>query len=61
MDGLARRMTHAHLVLVRDSVALACDRDHLWAEGGGDELGRVLGRMRLALDDGRDGRAVGAI
>ena len=46
---------------MRDAVALTGDRDHFWAEGGRDELSRVLGRVRLPLDERRDRRSVGAV
>lgn len=52
---------HTHLVLVGDSVALAGDCHHLWSERGGDELGRVLGGVRLPLDQGGHRRAVRAV
>lgn len=66
-DGRRRPKPHtnannvAHLVLVGNTVALTGDGYHLRAEGGGDELRRVVGGVRLSLDQGSYRRAVGAV
>lgn len=64
-DGKKTRSIACHdgtyLVLVGDTVALAGDRHHLRPESGGDELSRVVGGVRLSLNQGSYRRAVRAV